>query len=76
MPSLQALAIFDIVRSNWTDANVFSSTFDNYTNALMDRLPYLNLPVFTEEIGDTWIYGAYPHTRSAGTQTTLVHLCT
>ncbi|CAL5218578.1 g272 [Coccomyxa viridis] len=53
----EALAIFDIVRSNWTDAAVFSSTFDNYTAALIDRLPYLNLPVFTEEIGDTWIYG-------------------
>ena len=54
---LQALEIFDIVRSNWSDAAVFSSTFDNYTAALIDRLPYLNLPVFTEEIGDTWIYG-------------------
>ena len=57
---LQALAIFDIVRSNWSDAAVFSSTFDNYTAALIDRLPYLNLPVFTEEIGDTWIYGEDP----------------
>ena len=46
-----------MVRGNWSDANVFSSTFDNYTNALMERLPDLNLPVFTEEIGDTWIYG-------------------
>ena len=23
----------------------------------MEKLPELNLPVFTEEIGDTWIYG-------------------
>ena len=55
---LQALAIFDIVRGNFSNANVFSSTFDNYTEALMEKLPELNLPVFTEEIGDTWIYGA------------------
>ena len=57
MLPLQALDIFDMVRGNWSDANVFSSTFDNYTGALMERLPDLNLPVFTEEIGDTWIYG-------------------
>ena len=24
----------------------------------MEKLPDLHLPVFTEEIGDTWIYGA------------------
>ncbi len=54
---LQALAIFDIVRGNFSNANVFSSTFDNYTEALMEKLPDLHLPVFTEEIGDTWIYG-------------------
>lgn len=55
---LQALAIFDLVRGNFSNANVFSSTFDNYTEALMEKLPDLHLPVFTEEIGDTWIYGA------------------
>lgn len=45
------------MRGNFSDANVFSSTFDNYTEALMGRIGDLNLPVFTEEIGDTWIYG-------------------
>jgi len=54
---MQALDIFKMVQGNFSDANVFSSTFDNYTEALLDRLPYLNLPIFTEEIGDTWIYG-------------------
>lgn len=54
---LQALEIFKLVRGNFSDANVFSSTFDNYTEALMGRIGDLNLPVFTEEIGDTWIYG-------------------
>ena len=55
---LQALEIFKLVRGNFSDANVFSSTLDNYTEALMGRIGDLNLPVFTEEIEDTWIYGA------------------
>ncbi len=46
------------MRGNFSDANVFSSTLDNYTEALMGRIGDLNLPVFTGEIGDTWIYGA------------------
>ena len=55
--SMQALEIFRIVQGNFSDANVFSSTFENYTDALLEKLDDLHLPVFTQEIGDTWIYG-------------------
>ena len=54
---MQALDIFRIVQGNFSDANVFSSTFENYTDALLEKLDDLHLPVFTQEIGDTWIYG-------------------
>lgn len=70
-PCLQALDIFKIVRGNFPDADVFSSTFDNYTEALLEVVDDLNLPVFTEEIGDTWIYGA-PLRHSSQTGSLLV----
>lgn len=54
---MQALEIFKIVQGNFSDANVFSSTFENYTDALLEKLDDLHLPIFTQEIGDTWIYG-------------------
>lgn len=65
-----------MVRGNWSDASVFSSTFDNYTEALVDRLPYLNLPVFTEEIGDTWIYGTTPISQRLHLDCPGAHACT
>ena len=55
---MQALEIFRIVQGNFSDANVFSSTYENYADALLEKLDDLHLPVFTQEIGDTWIYGA------------------
>ena len=53
----QALDIFERVQKAFPGANVFASTFDNFTNELLSALPALDLPVVTKEIGDTWIYG-------------------
>ena len=53
----QAPLIFQRVREAFPDANVFASTFDDYTHALVAAAPDLDLPIVTQEIGDTWIYG-------------------
>lgn len=61
---MQVLEIFDLVRTYFPDANVFSSTFDAYTEELLAKKDELDLPVVTKEIGDTWIYGRHaqdPH---------------
>ncbi|KAK9915574.1 hypothetical protein WJX75_001002 [Coccomyxa subellipsoidea] len=55
--STKVLEIFDLVRTYFPDANVFSSTFDAYTEELLAKKDELDLPVVTKEIGDTWIYG-------------------
>ena len=53
----QAADIFARVRAAFPGANVFVSTFDDYTRELVAAAPNLDLPVFTQEVGDTWIYG-------------------
>ena len=59
----QAADIFRRVRAAFPGANVSVSTFDEYTVQLVAAAPTLDLPVFTQEIGDTWIYGARSRLR-------------
>lgn len=49
--------IFRRTRAAFPDADVFASTLDDFTNALLDASARLDLPVVTSEIGDTWAYG-------------------
>ena len=49
--------IFQRVRENFPGAVVRASTFDEYSRKLVEAAPDLDLPVFTGEIGDTWIGG-------------------
>ena len=53
----QVLDIFHRTQASFPGAEVFTSTLDDFTIALQAALPSLHLPVVTEEIGDTWIYG-------------------
>ncbi len=48
-------AAFNAMRQQFPDANIIASTLD----AFASRLPEIkaSLPVFTHEIGDTWIHG-------------------
>ena len=49
------VALFKKISGEFPGAAVFVSTFDNFTSLLE---PYkANIPVVTQEIGDTWIYG-------------------
>ena len=57
MCSLQVLDIFQQTQAAFPGAEVFASTLDEFTLALQAALPNLQLPVVTEEIGDTWAYG-------------------
>lgn len=56
---MQVLDIFNRTRAAFPGAEVFTSTLDNFTQALQAALPTLpsKLKVVTEEIGDTWSYG-------------------
>ncbi|DBA83693.1 TPA: hypothetical protein ACH3X1_006235 [Trebouxia sp. C0004] len=53
----EVLDIFQRTQAAFPGAEVFTSTLDNFTLALQAALPNLQLPVVTEEIGDTWAYG-------------------
>ncbi|KAL0047364.1 hypothetical protein WJX82_001496 [Trebouxia sp. C0006] len=53
----EVLDIFQQTQAAFPGAEVFASTLDNFTLALQAALPNLQLPVVTEEIGDTWAYG-------------------
>ena len=57
LPSLQVLDIFQRTQAAFPEAEVMASTLDSFTLALQAALPRLQLPVVTEEIGDTWAYG-------------------
>ncbi|GBF87719.1 hypothetical protein Rsub_00430 [Raphidocelis subcapitata] len=50
--------IYAAVRASWPGARVFASTLEDYVDALAEAAPGLDLPVVTEEIGDTWVYGS------------------
>ena len=54
---LQVLQVFNLTQAAFPDADVFASTLDNFTDALQAALPGLEVPVVTQEIGDTWAYG-------------------
>ena len=53
--ALKLVQLFEKISKEFPNAAVFVSTFDNFTS-LLDPFK-ANLPVLTQEIGDTWIYG-------------------
>jgi 16S rRNA G527 N7-methylase RsmG len=55
---MQVVRIFNITGTNFPDADVHVSTLDAYFEKLAAAAQRLNLTVVTEEIGDSWIYGA------------------
>lgn len=57
MSALQVREIFNRTKTAFPDADVFASTLDAFTDALLEASPQLDLPVVTSEIGDTWAYG-------------------
>lgn len=63
---LQVSEIFDILSKDFPGSVIFSSTFDQYVEALLDYLPSIsNWPTVTQEIGDTWVHGAAPTSSDA-----------
>lgn len=67
---MQVKEIFDLVRGYFPGANVFASTFDDFTNQLVAMKDQLDFPVVYGEVGDTWIQGEQPAPRSSSlTQT-------
>ncbi|KAL3138964.1 hypothetical protein ABBQ32_005773 [Trebouxia sp. C0010 RCD-2024] len=55
----EVLSIFSRTQAAFPGAQVFTSTLDNFTEALQAALPTLSseMKVVTGEIGDTWTYG-------------------
>jgi hypothetical protein len=52
----EVIQIFQQVREEFAGASVFGSTWDQFTEQLLELKD--SLPVVTAEVGDTWIYGA------------------
>lgn len=48
---------FRAIQLEFPGARIVGSTFDKYIAALESSGAAVNLPVLTQEIGDTWIYG-------------------
>lgn len=58
---LQVAEIFDILSKDFPGSAIYASTFDHYVEALLEYMPRIgNWPTVTQEIGDTWVYGAAP----------------
>ena len=58
---LQVSDIFNILSKDFPGSAIYASTFDQYVEALLEYLPRIrNWPTVTQEIGDTWVYGAAP----------------
>lgn len=53
----QVLEIYTRVRESFPGAQIIASTLDDFVTELEAAAPSLDLPVVTQEIGDTWIYG-------------------
>lgn len=45
----------DTIRAEYPEASVFASTYDAFVEDLQDARS--TLPVYTAEVGDTWMYG-------------------
>ena len=54
-PTSDIQATFDTVAKEFPGAEVVASTFDNFTQHLVQHTS--GLPVLTREIGNTWMYG-------------------
>ena len=56
----QVIASFATVRKLWPNATVVPSTFEQYVTLLDDAYTSgrIELPIITQEMGDTWIHGA------------------
>jgi len=51
-------SVYQTLAQMYPNANVYSSTIDDYVDlVLADQALYNSLPVYTEEIGETWCYG-------------------
>mmetsp|Transcript_35724 Transcript_35724/g.93375 ORF Transcript_35724/g.93375 Transcript_35724/m.93375 type:complete len:832 (-) Transcript_35724:153-2648(-) len=48
---------FASLGKTFPNAQIRASTFDNFTSNILPLLGTKNIPVFTEEMGDTWVYG-------------------
>jgi len=53
--SQEITTLFEQQKANFPNAQVMASTYDDFTQHLNDHRQ--NMQTFTEEIGDTWIYG-------------------
>ena len=59
--ALQVAEVFALLGGCFPGARIRASTLDEYVAALLDDPRALGgLPVVTQEIGDTWVYGALP----------------
>ena len=57
----QVAEVFRILGRDFPGSAIYSSTFDQYVEALLDYLSaFDDWPIVTQEIGDTWVYGAAP----------------
>ena len=55
----QVADIFALLAGHFPGSVIRASTFDAYVAALLnDSAVFASLPAVTQEIGDTWVYGA------------------
>ena len=54
---VQASDIFAFYAREFPDAEIVASSFEEYFEHLEEVASRLDLPVLTEEIGDSWVYG-------------------
>ena len=54
---LQASEIFEYYAKQFPGAHVIASSFEDYYTRLELAIPNLELPVYSHEIGDSWIFG-------------------
>ena len=53
--------VFSLLGGYFPGSRIRATTFDEYVAALLDDSHVLgSLPVVTQEIGDTWVYGTLP----------------
>ena len=69
----QVDSIFNATAAAFPGARVFASTFDAFVAELLVALPRLKLPVVTQEIGDTWVYGMHTHASVAAALDRALH---
>ncbi|KAK9815327.1 hypothetical protein WJX72_001843 [[Myrmecia] bisecta] len=53
----EVLRVWAKVQGNFPGAQVLASGFDDFMTPFLEAVPQLRLPIITQEIGDSWIYG-------------------